>query len=284
MKRPAICLVILYTLGVVLYAGNSWSEERLPVAAQMTTDLAGNTAAVAVPSVYRLVIQSKNKSGTAFLHKSGVMITAAHVVEGCSPVDVIAIDANGQKTNILNIIANVNLDLAILKPEKKVDSPALQISVDEKFSIGLQVSTWGYPAGYNGGPPLLMSGYLSGIDREKTTEGKLIPRWVVNAAFNNGNSGGPLIDIEKGTVIGVVSSKLAPIPHDIEIALEALKNQKSGLIYIAKKPDGTELNLTEAQIVEMVLQYLRSQTQLVIGYAVMLNDLRTFLKEQHIDP
>lgn len=284
MQRLFICLVLLCALGVVLYADNSWSKESLPVAAQMTTDLAGNTAAVAVPSVYRIVIPSKNKSGTAFLHKSGVMITAAHVVEGCLPADVIAIGANGQKINILNIVANVNLDLAILKPGQKVDSPALQISVDEKFSIGLQVSTWGYPAGYTGGSPLLMSGYLSGVDRQKTTEGKIIPRWVVNAAFNNGNSGGPLIDIEKGTVIGVVSSKLAPIPPEIESALEALKNQKSGFSYSAKKPDGTELPFSEAQVVEMVLQYLRSQTQLVIGYAVMLNDLQTFLKEQHIDP
>lgn len=284
MQRLAACLVLLCALGLVFSTGDSLADEGLPVAAQMTTDLAGNTASVAVPSVYRLVIPSKNRSGTAFLHKSGVMITAAHVVEGCSPAEVIAVDANGHKTSILNITSNVNLDLAILEPGQKPAASALQISVDEKFSIGLQVSTWGYPAGYSGGPPLLMSGYLSGIDRQRTTEGKIIPRWVVNAAFNNGNSGGPLIDIEKGTVIGVVSSKLAPIPSEIESALEALKTQKAGFGYTAKKPDGTELHFSEAQVVEKVLQYLRSQTQLVIGYAVMLNDLRTFLKEQRIDP
>jgi hypothetical protein len=42
--------------------------------------------------------------------------------------------------------------------------------------------------------------------------------------------------------------------------------------------------MSEAQVVEYVLEYLRSQTQLVIGYAVTVIDLRSFLGSQGLAP
>ena len=59
----------------------------------------------------------------------------------------------------------------------------------------------------------------------------MIRQWVVNAAFNRGNSGGPVVLIETGEVIGVVSSKLAPISPTAKSALDALEQQKSGFTY-----------------------------------------------------
>jgi S1-C subfamily serine protease len=60
----------------------------------------------------------------------------------------------------------------------------------------------------------------------------------VNAAFNGGNSGGPLILIETGDVIGVVVSKLAPISQNTLQALKALQSNQSGITYTATAPDG----------------------------------------------
>jgi hypothetical protein len=37
-------------------------------------------------------------------------------------------------------------------------------------------------------------------------------------------------------------------------------------------------------VIAEVLEYLRKQTQLVIGHAVILGDLRSFLKENDIEP
>ena len=106
----------------------------------------------------------------------------------------------------------------------------------------------------------------------------------VNAAFNSGNSGGPLVDIDTGSVIGIVSSKLAPIPPYIEAALKALKETKYGMMFKKTKPDGTIEDLSQAQLLEEILQYMRSQTQLVVGRAILAKDIRSFLTKHKIEP
>jgi hypothetical protein len=152
-----------------------------------------------------------------------------------------------------------------------------------QLSIGSQVSTWGFPSGYNGTRPMLSVGYLSGIDAVKSKKGKIVPRLVVNAAFNSGNSGGPLLHIEKGSVIGVVSSKLAPIRSDIKSALQALKESQYGLMFTRTKSDGTEERVSQSQVLEEILQYMRSQTQLVVGRSVLPDDIQQFLKKHGIE-
>ena len=260
------------------------SKDHIPVTSPMTTDLAGSSGAVAIPSVLRVLCPSKNVGGTGFLHKSGKIITAAHIVAACKPSDLLLVDAVGKYIKISDVVIDNEVDIALLTPDPKLGGKTLSISSKDYFSIGLQVSTWGYPSGYNGLAPLLSSGYLSGIDAVKTASGQLVKRWVVNAAFNKGNSGGPLVDIETSQVIGVVSSKLAPLPSDIESSLKALKSQGSGMMFKKTHSDGTTEEISQAQVIEEVLQYLRSQTQLVIGYAVMIRDLKTFLKSNGVEP
>lgn len=90
--------------------------------------------------------------------------------------------------------------------------------------------------------------------------------------------------IETGKVIGVVSSKLAPISPNAKSALDALNKQRSGITYEATRPDGSKLTVTKGQIIGMVLTELRNQVQLVIGKAVLVEDIRNFLKGQGIQP
>ena len=276
--------VIFLALTLLVFPMISTSNNQIPTSAPMTTDLAGRSGNVAISSVFRVIIPRLNRSGTGFLHKSGNVVTAAHVVASCSPNDIKLIDFQGQIYTVDKVIIDENIDLSLLKLKGNINIPALEISSNENFAIGLQVSTWGYPEGYKGLVPLLMSGYLSGIEVFKTRDDKQIPRWVVNAAINNGNSGGPLLEIEKGKVIGVVFGKLAPLPQYIESALTALKSQRSGFVFTKTHPDGKKEEISEAQVIEEVLQYLRSQTQLVIGYGVMIGDLKKFLKSNSIDP
>lgn len=122
------------------------------------------------------------------------------------------------------------------------------------------------------------------MEAAKLPNGQIVKRWVVNAAFNRGNSGGPLLLIETGKVIGVVSSKLAPISPNAKSALDALNKQRSGITYEATRPDGPKLTVTKGQIIGMVLTELRNQVQLVIGKAVLVEDIRNFLKGQGIQP
>jgi S1-C subfamily serine protease len=274
-------LLALICFIVLLATTPSWAAKPVPV-----SNLAGISADIAIPSVFRILIPSKNRIGTGFLHKSGYVITAAHVIEGCYANELMLFDFQGNRINISSITLNMDLDIAILKADNPPKVKTLPLSKDNNFKIGSQLSVWGYPEGYTGKAPLITAGYLSGIENDamRMLEGKVIPRFVINSTFNNGNSGSPLLDIEKEEVVGFVAAKLAPMPLTIASALNALKNQGSGFIYTAKNEKGEELKLSEAQIIEMVMQYLRSQTQLGMGEAVTIDTLRRFLLSQKIEP
>ncbi len=279
--RKYFCALLL---GAALTCGRA-DDRRIPVSAPMTTDLAGKSGGVAAVSVYRVVCPSANRTGTAFLHKSGQVLTAAHVVTNCEPSEIKLLTAMGQQIAVTNVVADYEMDVALLFPAVAIHAGSLGISTNDQISIGKQVSTWGFPVGYDGLAPLLSSGYLSGIQQVRRPSGQIKTQLVVNAAFNRGNSGGPLIDIESGRVAGMVVSKLAPIPAEIEGAMEILRNEKGGYSrYVRKYSDGREERISEAQLVGAVVDYLRSQVQLVIGTAVTSADLRGFLKTQGLEP
>lgn len=241
--------------------------EALPssmsVSAPVTTESSGKSADTAITSVMRVVCTQTDMGGTGFLHKSGRVITAEHVIANCARNDLLLILANGSQIGITDVLSDPFLDLAVITPAQKISAPALPISDITQMAVGEQVTTWGFPAGYNSLIPLLTVGYLAGVDRVKTSTGLSKPRWVVNAAFNGGNSGGPVLSVATGSVIGVVSSKLAPIPPLIESALTALSEQRSGFVYTKTTGEGKQENVSEGQVVSEVLKYLRSQTHLV---------------------
>jgi len=254
----------------------------IPVAAPIDTDSAGRAGDIATHSVVRLICMAQNSFGTGFLHKSGNIITADHVVRGCAAPEMILPD--GTRTPVTTIATDQDHDLALVKPSISISAASLPLATGNDFKVGTQVSTWGYPGGYFGLSPMLSVGYLAGIDALKTASGKIIRQWVVNAAFNGGNSGGPLVHVETGAVFGVVSSKLAPISKQTADILQALENQKSGFTYNATTADGKTVTYTEGQLIGMVLNELRRQVQLVIGKAVLLEDIKDFLKANKIEP
>jgi hypothetical protein len=205
------------------------------------------------------------------------------VINGCDSKDIRIIAANGNILQVSETLTDPDADLAALKLSMDPKIPPLFLTGQPDLAIGAQVAIWGFPVGYSGGAPLLTVGYVAGVDRVQVAERKYQNRLIVNAAFNAGNSGGPIINVEDGTVIGIVASKLAPIPSEIEGALQALHDNKYGVMYNGRKADGTEVQFSEAQIVSGVLNYLRSQTQVVIGQAVTADDIHHFLKEKKLE-
>lgn len=198
-------------------------SQHIPVAAPIDTDSAGKGGDKAMQSVLRVICHQQNSSGTGFLHQSGKIITAEHVVRGCKDPLLILPTGVQIKTSVIVVVDN-NHDLAILEPETPISADSLVISGATSLAVGTQVSTWGFPGGYTGLSSMLSIGYLAGVDSHKTKSGQIIQQWVVNAAFNVGNSGGPLLLIETGEVIGVVSSKIAPISQESKTILKALEN------------------------------------------------------------
>jgi len=277
----------IFLLLPILPALESKAEEtavsdQMHVSAPIDTESAAKGADVAINSVFRIMCIEADSQGTGFLHKSGKILTAAHVVRNCT--DPLIGFSNGVLGTSLVIDADPDLDIAIIEPTFPVDAGALPISNEDNLKIGSQVSTWGFPSGYSGLNPMLSVGYLSGVQAIKPYDNKTEKQWVVNAAFNRGNSGGPLILAEAGEVIGVVSSKAAPFSLNARSALKGLKDAKAGFKYTHELPNGEKRTLSEAQVVGMVLEDLQNQVQLVIGNAVRGEDLRAYLKAHGIDP
>lgn len=283
-------LVVVLSLGLV---GLACATGRPEPVARSAPSVAPRLAVPQVPAasaggrraasaVFRVICKTTHGFGTGFLHRSGLIITAAHVVSGCDRKDL-EIRGAGRRSRVAEIQMDLRADLALLRPEPKLSGTPLPISARERFPVGLQVTTWGFPQGYRGARPLLSVGYLAGTELEPTALGR-VQRWVVNAAFNSGNSGGPLLDLEDEAVMGVVCSKLAPVPPRVEAALKALERERRGVVFRARRSDGTIIELSEGEVVATVLDYLRRQTQLVIGYAATSAQIRRFLEANGVQP
>ena len=72
MKRVIISNIwkIAFLGSLVISSGGAAAQDRVALSSQMTTELARHTANIAIPSVFRVLIPAKSRSGTAFLHRS----------------------------------------------------------------------------------------------------------------------------------------------------------------------------------------------------------------------
>lgn len=208
------------------YSELRMTNNQMPVAAPLSSDSAGKGGPIAMPSVFRIICPSTGSMGTGFAHQSGGVITAEHVIRGAQPQDIVIRSSSNAHYRVQKVHSDATLDLAVLQPTAMPQVQALLLSAKTDFQIGTQVSTWGYPMGYMGAGPMLTVGYLSGDEQVNGAA-----QWVINAAFNSGNSGGPVLHLEDASVLGVVSSKLAPLPDHINSILQALSQQMSGFMY-----------------------------------------------------
>jgi S1-C subfamily serine protease len=259
------------------------SNNSMPASTRWLLDSVGEMGRSAVKAVYMLVCPKTQQKGTAFLLKTGLIISNWHVVEGCTAADIIGISSERRQIHFNRLVSDQNRDLVALTPRDALTG-GLSIVEEGNIQVGTQVATWGYPLGYNGPAPLLTVGYLSGFSDSPPYEAtaSVVKHLVVNGAFNPGNSGGPLFVTGGEGVIGVVVSKHAPITAFVRSALEALAKTSSGVVYPATDEHGNKRELSEAQVVAEVLQYFRMMTQVVIGEAIAGSELVAFLEANKV--
>src|SRR4030042_7044740 len=256
-------------------------EENIPVATKWLLDAAGETGRSAIKSVYFVVCTKTSEKGTGFLLRSGQIITNDHVIKGCEAEDIFAISSFGEKIFFSKSSSDTIRDLAVLFPKNKLDGGLALGSTNKNLSVGTVVSTWGNPLGYNGPAPLLSVGYLSGYSA--AMRGNIsVKHLVVNGAFNPGNSGGPLFEATDNKVIGVVVSKHLPFTQSQLSALKVLANNKGGTIFTRYDEKGNKIEFVESQLVADLLNHFRELTQVMIGEAISISELRAFLGEQGI--
>ncbi len=279
----AFLMLYLASNQVLFAQAKRENKENLPVATQWLFDAAGDSGRSAINAVYMLECPRPTSKGTGFLLQGGYIITAAHVVKDCQVSDLVGVASSGEKISFNKMSIDLKRDLAILIPSKKIDG-GLLLGSDNDPPVGTVVSTWGFPLAYNGPAPLLSVGYLSGFIAQQTdqTGTSFVKHLVVNSAFNPGNSGGPLFRASDNRVIGVVVSKHAPLTQFHQNALKALANQQSGFVYNATDENGIQIQFSEAQLVASLLIFYRQLSQVMIGEAVSVSELRVFLSEQGI--
>lgn len=258
------------------------TNNSIPISTKWLLDAVGEIGRSAINSVCLIVCTKTNSKGTGFLIKSGHIITNWHVIRDCNVTEVFAISSNGKRILFQNMLSDENRDLAILKPTEQLGN-GLEI-IDQNLEVGTQVSTWGHPLGYSGPAPILSVGYLAGFrEHRKDVISKVVKHYVINAAFNPGNSGGPLFISGDDKVVGVVVAKHAPFTPFLASAIEALSKNPSGVVFTATDEKGSVKQFVESQVVAMVLEYFRDMTQVVIGEAIAGLELIAFLKESDID-
>jgi len=159
-----------------------------------------------LPSVVTITTQTYGGTGLGtgvILSQEGYIITNQHVIEDAAAVQVQLWDDAIYPAALVG--SDVPSDLAVLKIEASGLQPAA-FGDSDSLRVGDSVVAIGNPLG-TGLRGTMTDGIISGISRDLTVSGRKMTLLQTNAALNNGNSGGPLINCH-GQVVGINAVKL----------------------------------------------------------------------------
>lgn len=140
-------------------------------------------------------------SGSGFIYTSdGYIVTNYHVVKDAQNLTVTTYDGTSYDATFVG--GDENNDIAVIKVNA-TDLPADAIGSSSDLIVGDQVVAIGNPLGELTSTQTV--GYVSGMNRDVSTDGSIINMIQTDAAINPGNSGGPTFNAA-GQVIGINSS------------------------------------------------------------------------------
>ncbi|MBN3859522.1 PDZ domain-containing protein [Neisseriaceae bacterium PsAf] len=142
--------------------------------------------------------EESNGGSGIILDKDGYIITNVHVIEGSNAIKVTLMDKRVFMAKVVGI--DSISDLALLKIEADNLVP-IKVGDVKKVKVGQWVAALGAPFGFQFS---LTSGIVSAKKRTIQDDPSYIPFLQTDAAINQGNSGGPLLNLD-GEVIGVNS-------------------------------------------------------------------------------
>ena len=142
--------------------------------------------------------------GSGFVvSEDGYIVTNNHVVSNADEIFVKFSDGREYKTKLIGTSPEV--DIAVLKIESNETFKPLEFSDSDKIEIGQWSIAFGNPMGLNDS---MTVGVISAAGRSSLGIEEIENFIQTDAAINQGNSGGPLIDIN-GKVIGVNTAILS---------------------------------------------------------------------------
>lgn len=158
---------------------------------EQPADRIAAVAATVGPTVVQLETASGLGSGVIY-NNSGLILTAAHVVEGEPSVAVRLADGRLFEGEILG--THEPTDIAVIAIDGS-NLPTATLGYGDQLQVGELAVALGSPFGFD---QTVTSGIVSSVNR--TVNG--VPMVQTDAAINPGNSGGPLVD-GSGRVIGI---------------------------------------------------------------------------------
>jgi S1-C subfamily serine protease len=179
----------------------------------ITPSLVTVTAQRADPAAGAGDIDSRLGSGV-IINAAGAVLTALHVVDGASQIQVAF--ADGTKTAAHITVSKAENDIAVLAVDQlpEVVVPAVMAGPPP---VGDAVYAVGNPLGLQHS---LTAGVVSATDRSiETARGTTLDGLIqFDAAVNPGNSGGPLLN-RAGQVVGIVTALANPAKQDFFVGI-----------------------------------------------------------------
>jgi serine protease Do len=199
MKKTTLVIAV----SVILFSGlYSYGQDIATLYREVNPSVVTiMTVSKNVDSNYQVVADSGLGSGV-LISDSGVILTAAHVVNNAEKIEVKFL--NGEVIPAKVIRSAPIADIAAIKvswmPKKYTVST---LGDSNKVSIGEKVIVVGAPFGLDHS---LSVGYISRRSQEKNRSSSFIQNefFQTDASINQGNSGGPMFNL-KGEIIGISS-------------------------------------------------------------------------------
>lgn len=207
VRRLAALVLVLVVAGAGYRVGQvvegDSDEDGLPApSASIETAPAGKepvseVAKALSPSVVQIETETGLGSGVVY-EEDGLILTAAHVVEGVEDVTVRL--ADGRRIAGRVVGSDRATDVAVVRAADE-NLPVAPLGVGQGIRVGQLAVAIGSPFGLEGS---VTSGIVSAIDRSvPINDGASTASMIqTDASINPGNSGGALAD-RNGTVIGI---------------------------------------------------------------------------------
>jgi S1-C subfamily serine protease len=181
------------TTGVV--TGLAPEQLAPPAAVDQGPDTGTTTASAAeraLPSVVQ--VRAGSRGGSGVVIDGSHVVTNGHVVTGASTVELLLDDGRSVSGRVLG--ADDRNDIAVIEANLG-NTPAAALGRSSGLRIGQPVIAVGSPLGLTGS---VTAGVVSAVDRSSGNyPGPMIQ---TDASINQGNSGGPLVDLH-GQVVGI---------------------------------------------------------------------------------
>ncbi len=170
--------------------------------------------------------------GSGFIiDPAGYIVTNYHVIENAKEIYIKLMDNRELAAQLIG--SDKKTDLALLKIETDSSLPFVQFGDSAKARVGDWVIAIGNPFGKLGGS--VTAGIISSKGRDIDDSTNVIADFIqTDAAINNGNSGGPMFDVE-GKVIGVNTAIFSPSGVSIGIGFAIPSNTAKSVIEQLRK-------------------------------------------------